>query len=98
MATSNRERVGSAMDRLKEGLLPFVEQMMQSARDKWFEVAQESNPGMVATTPAALDVQVMLKVIRDTWNDAFARRWANRSAISFTSSRNPQSLGAPERL
>ena len=37
MAITNKERVGRALDTLKEGLYPFVEREMRSAYDKHWE-------------------------------------------------------------
>ena len=37
MAITNKERVGRALDTLREGLYPFVEREMRSAYNKYWE-------------------------------------------------------------
>lgn len=73
MATSNRDRVNKGMDILKEGLLPPVAQMMQSRYGPaWWEQYRIAYPGGMATKPEDLDVQGLLKMMRDGWRDVFA--------------------------
>ncbi|HEY7032231.1 MAG TPA: Swt1 family HEPN domain-containing protein [Thermomicrobiales bacterium] len=73
MATTNRDRVNKGMDILKEGLLPPVSSMMQGRfGPSWWDQYRLAYPGGVATTPEDLDVQALLKMMRDSWRDVFA--------------------------
>lgn len=50
MAITNKERVGRALDTLKEGLYPFIEREMRSVyRDKWVLAATSSIPDNYST-------------------------------------------------
>ena len=43
MAITNQERIGKAMELLKEGLQPFVEREMKAQHaQRWFEEARDS--------------------------------------------------------
>lgn len=75
MAITNQERVGKALDLLKEGLRPFIEREMKSAfGEKWIKVAEEGFPqtrfkgGMVLTDPANL-----LSILLNEWNRVFEK-------------------------
>ena len=61
MAITNQERIGRALELLRDGLRPFVEREMQAAfGEKWIKVAEEGFPstklkgGMVFTDPVNL--------------------------------------------
>ena len=46
MAVTNHERVGKAMEFLKQGLQPFVEREMKAQHaQRWFEEARDSGEG-----------------------------------------------------
>ncbi|HPA50025.1 MAG TPA: Swt1 family HEPN domain-containing protein [Thermoanaerobaculia bacterium] len=77
MALTNQERVGKAMDLLKQGLAPFVERELTNAHGDRARaealklVGEEPN---VAKRPLAdWDVAALLKVMRGAWNDVFGR-------------------------
>jgi len=79
MAITNQERVGKAMELLKEGLQPFVEREMKAQHaQRWFEEARDS----VSDTQVGLfgsagkpnwDVASILSVIWNQWNVVFKK-------------------------
>ncbi|MEZ4503020.1 MAG: DUF499 domain-containing protein [Dehalococcoidia bacterium] len=70
MATTNRDRVGRAMDLLKEGLAPFVEREFPSGSD----VARYLDDPLVARKSVAdWDVAALLRIMWEAWNAVFAR-------------------------
>jgi hypothetical protein len=80
MALTNRDRVGRALDLLKDGLHPFVERELKSAyKDKWMNAAKPSlptwtqnpKPGKPGESNLNWDTQVLLSVMWDLWNDVF---------------------------
>ena len=47
MAITNSERVGKALDLLKEGLRPYVERELKATyKDRWLETARAEFPGL----------------------------------------------------
>ncbi|MCY2954918.1 MAG: Swt1 family HEPN domain-containing protein, partial [Planctomycetota bacterium] len=75
MAITNYERVGKAIDLLREGLRPFVEREMKATHgEQWVKVAEEGFPnlrlkgGMVFTDPANL-----LSILLNEWNRVFEK-------------------------
>ncbi|MGD9890632.1 MAG: Swt1 family HEPN domain-containing protein [Dehalococcoidia bacterium] len=83
MATTNRDRVGQAMDLLKAGLTPYVVREMQAANGRgWFTQVQQVLAGRRSQaanyrTPDDLDVQALLDLMRDRWSEVFARQLGN---------------------
>ena len=75
MATTNYERVGKAMDLLKEGLGPFVQREVknaESARPGGWKLHHHVNDPMLADKPVSeWDAAALLKLMWDTWNDVF---------------------------
>src|SRR6266571_4071812 len=79
MALSNHERVGKALDLLKEGLRPFVERELKAQHaQQWFEQARAS----VSEAQASLfgteaepqwDVAAILSVMWNQWNVVFRK-------------------------
>jgi len=70
MATSNRDRVNKGMDLLRDGLAVPVSALMQGRLgSNWWEVYRPV--GNQATSPSELDVQALLKAMRDNWRDVF---------------------------
>ena len=77
MAITNRERVGKAMDLLKEGLGPFVEREFQSlhgpregltrARGYFYEDSRLSTDGPITDWDSA----ALLSLMVFSWNDVF---------------------------
>jgi predicted AAA+ superfamily ATPase len=90
MAATNHERVGKALDLLKDGLRPFVEREMKAAHAQlWFEQAKAA----VSETQANLfgteqeprwDVAATLAVMWNQWNEVFRRTLgqAERTLVS----------------
>lgn len=77
MAISNRERVGRALDSLKDGLYPFVEREMQAHYgDRWITAALSSLPDSYVNRNSGVevikeDVSALLIVMWEQWNDVF---------------------------
>jgi predicted AAA+ superfamily ATPase len=90
MAISNYERVGKALDLLKQGLQPFVERELKAQHAQlWFEQAKSS----VSESQASLfgteneprwDVAALLTVMWNQWNVVFRKTLgqAERTLIS----------------
>ncbi len=76
MALSNQERVGKAMDLLKQGLAPFVEREMkrvygERARAEALRIVGDE-PNVAKRPLADWDVAALLKVMRNAWNETFS--------------------------
>ena len=79
MAITNYERVGKALDLLRQGLKPFVERQMQAAYSgQWLKQAgyslsrdSEVGKGERGVDAEALDAHALLVVMWDHWNEAF---------------------------
>jgi predicted AAA+ superfamily ATPase len=88
MAINNHERVGKAMELLKEGLGPFVDREFKNLyRDKAASEALRflsDDRNLVGRGVAEWDVAAMLKLMWDAWNDVFRRTLghAERSLVS----------------
>jgi predicted AAA+ superfamily ATPase len=90
MAISNRERVGRALDSLKEGLYPFIEREMKASySDKWIATALSCLPESYTirkTGDAVLkeDVSALLIVMWEQWNEVFKKTLgrSDRSLVS----------------
>src|SRR6266850_1713236 len=90
MAITNHERVGKAMEFLKQGLQPFVEREMKAQHaQRWFEEARDSvsdtqvNLFGTASQPK-WDVASILSVIWNQWNVVFKKTLgrAERSLVA----------------
>lgn len=89
MAISNHERVAKALEFLKDGLQPFVEQEMKAALgEAWQETATS---GLRAEMPARAkdkklvwDSQALLSMLWNQWNAVFAKTLgqAERTLVS----------------
>jgi len=90
MAISNRERVGRALDFLREGLYPFIEREMKASYgQKWVAVALSCLPESYTirrTGDAVLkeDVSALLIVLWEQWNEVF-KKTLGRSDRSLAS-------------
>jgi hypothetical protein len=77
MAITNNERVGKALDLLKDGLGPFVEREFRSLhKDAALEQAQRYLFGDRLNTDKPLDewdAAALLALMWDSWNDVFRR-------------------------
>ena len=88
MAISNHERVGKAMDLLKEGLGSFVERELQNAfHDKTSSRASLylGEDRLNVNKPVTQwDVSALLKLMWEAWNDVFKRilGFSDRSLVS----------------
>src|SRR5262245_10965397 len=79
MAVTNQERVGKAMDLLRQGLAPFVERELKSHDAQgWLDIVRQS----VSETqvrlfkddvPAPWDAASLLAVLWNQWNNVFRR-------------------------
>jgi predicted AAA+ superfamily ATPase len=79
MATTNHERVGKALELLKDGLHPFVERELK-ARDAqgWLDIVRESVPEsqqrlFARASDPPWDATSLLAVMWTQWNDVFRR-------------------------
>ena len=88
MAITNHERIGKAMEFLRQGLAPFVERELVSVhKDKALAEARRLLSGddrLNSSRPMAQwDAAALLKVMWDAWNDVFGRTLgrAERSLI-----------------
>ena len=75
MAITNHERVGKALELLKEGLAPFVEREVRSAVESQkldaFKLRQIAEDPMLSSPVAEWDVAGLLRLMWETWNDVF---------------------------
>jgi len=90
MAITNHERVGKALDLLKDGLQPFVEREMKSQHAQlWFDQVKasvrETQSNMFGTeTEPRWDVAALLGVMWNQWQIVFRKTLgqADRSLVS----------------
>ena len=103
MAITNHERVGKALDLLKDGLAPFVERELKSAvsgkagSTKSSAALSSARTRLAGTKPIAeWDVAALLTVMWNQWNDVFRKTLgqAERTPRQRTA-RCPQQVGAP---
>ena len=78
MALTNQERIGKAMDLLRQGLAPFVDREVQAAVKagtvRMDAVRRFAEDPMLGSKPVAQwDVAGLLKLMWETWNDVFGR-------------------------
>jgi predicted AAA+ superfamily ATPase len=76
MATSNRDRVGKALELLGDGLRPFVEREMQAVHDDAWKAEVERSlrePGKSLPKEPLADVYLLLKLMWNDWNTVFRR-------------------------
>jgi predicted AAA+ superfamily ATPase len=76
MAISNHERVGKALELLKDGLGPFVEREFKSSYEAkaQTEAARLVGEDRFAKNPvASWDAAALLKLMWEAWNDVFRR-------------------------
>ena len=88
MALSNYERVGKALDLLKEGLRPFVERELETQHGRYWITAvtagwREDLSWTESDTPH-LDAAILLRLLWDQWNLTFNKTLgrAERSLVS----------------
>lgn len=76
MAMTNHERVGKAMELLKQGLGPFVEREFNNVHREQAkaQAARMASDRLLADKAiAAWDVAALLKLMWESWNDVFAK-------------------------
>ena len=78
MAITNSERVGKALDLLKDGLRPYVERELKATyKDRWVDTARPSFPDWQQTGKDGKglnwDTQALLQVMCELWNDCFKK-------------------------
>lgn len=89
MAITNQERVGKALDHLREGMAPFVEREVQ-AKIKSGDVRMDSirrfaeDPKLATKPISKWDAAGLLKLMWETWNDVFKLTlgFSERSLVS----------------
>ncbi len=83
MTISNRERVGRALDLLRDGLYPFVEREMRSVYgDKWLVaatpfVSEDRNLRRSVQQILKQDVSELLKLVWNQWREVFKKTLGN---------------------
>ncbi|HEY1754439.1 MAG TPA: Swt1 family HEPN domain-containing protein [Bryobacteraceae bacterium] len=78
MAITNSERVGKALDLLKDGLRPYVERELKATyKDRWVDTARPSFPDWQKVSKDGKgmnwDTQALLQVMCELWNDCFKK-------------------------
>jgi hypothetical protein len=78
MAITNSERVGKALDLLKDGLRPYVERELKATyKERWLDAARPSFPEWQQTGRDAKslnwDTQALLQTMCELWNDCFKK-------------------------
>jgi predicted AAA+ superfamily ATPase len=89
MAITNYERVGKAMDLLRQGLYPFVERELQTQHGKYWVTTvtagwrNELNWSEDSDSPH-MDVALILRLMWEQWNEVFRKTLghAERSLVS----------------
>src|SRR5262245_9510043 len=90
MAITNHERVGKALDLLKDGLIPFVERELKAQyQQRWFdEVKTVLSPQQLSFAGTASepqwDIARVLAVVWHRWNEVF-RKTLGQSDRTFVS-------------
>ncbi len=89
MATTNHERVGKAMDLLRDGLRPFVERELKAQYGKYWITQVTAGWRHDLSWPEDqdephLDVALVLRLMWEQWNEVFRRTLghAERSLVS----------------
>lgn len=88
MAVTNHERVGKALDLLRQGLLPFVEHELQAQHGKYWvtkvTAGWHNELTWVDDETAHLDIAALLKLMWDQWNEVFRKPlgFSERSLVS----------------
>jgi hypothetical protein len=78
MAITNSERVGKALELLKDGLRPYVERELKATyMDRWVETARPSFPDWQQAGKDGKglnwDTQALLQVMCELWQDCFKK-------------------------
>ena len=99
MAITNLDRIGKAMELLKQGLYPFVERELRSAfKDQALAEAQRFviSARLDPTRPLAeWDAAVLLHLMWGAWNDVFRRTLGQAEAHARErTTRRPQQVGS----
>ena len=89
MATTNYDRVGKALELLRDGLRPFVERELRAQYGKYWIASATSawrddgSFGADGDTPN-LDAAPLLRLMWEQWNDVFRKTLghAERSLVS----------------
>lgn len=84
MSLSNRDRVGRALDLLNDGLKPFVVREMEATYGvQWRYEAVGALRDHHLTDDGQdlrLDIQALLLIMWDQWNQVSRRRWGIQNA------------------
>ena len=85
MAITNYERVGKALELLRDGLRPFIERELSAKYGKYWitkvtEDWQHDLDWPEGADMPNMDVAVLLRMMWDQWNEVFATPWALPSA------------------
>jgi hypothetical protein len=96
MALTNQERVGKAIEQLRDGLKPFVERELAAVHGaKWPQVA-ELGPERARSGDPLADPQVVLGAIWFNWEQVFKRKLSQTERTLVSELRDiSQPVGAP---
>ena len=104
MAITNYERVGKALELLREGLRPFVERELEARHGKyWITKVTAAWPNDLnwpeGDDEPQMDAAVLLRVMWDQWNVVFRDTLGSRRAQpGQRAARRAQQVGAPGAL
>ncbi len=111
MAISNIERIGKGLAILRAGLAPYIQRELKNFhKERWLvtgvQAVLENNMGREALTGAGtpeerfarLDIQALLVILWENWNNVFKNDWALRAQLCQRTARGAQPLGAPAAL
>ena len=104
MAITNSERVGKALDLLKDGLRPYVERELKATyKDRWVDTARPSFPDWQQPGKDGKglnwDTQALLQVMCELWQRLLQenpRPFGAKPGVR--TSRRAKQVGSPEGL
>ena len=105
MAITNHERVGKALELLKDGVAPFLERELKSEyQQRWFdEVKTMLSPQQLTFAGTEKnpkwDIATVLAVMWNQWNEVFRKTSrAGRTDTGQRATRSAQQVGASEAV
>ena len=104
MAITNYERVGKALNLLRDGLRPFVERELKSQYQQgWFDEMKTALPpqqlSLVGTETDPLgDIATVLAVIWNQWNTVFRKTLGQAERTLVSELRNVRNRGRTRHL
>src|SRR5918992_738424 len=101
MAITNKERIGKALDLLRQGLAPFVDREVQAAVGagsmRMETIRRFSEDPLLAARPVAdWDAAGLLKLMWETWNEVFRKTLGFAERTLDSMARLLTAISAPE--